>query len=177
MQFTTPKPQKNQNFTEITHNPIKITQAKISKLSIIIIIIKTYIISFRDCLEFGFSIFLVIRVLIRMPFHSKFPISFLEIIIFCISIYLKDFIVIYTHESDLKKKKKKEQCVCVKEISKWVKNVISGFNKNKNKKLNTHTNDVTIIDFFFLKNVTIVDVLQLGLSPTLSYSTFFFLSS
>jgi len=50
-------------------------------------------------------------------------------------------------------------CACVKEISKWVKNVISGFNKKKNTR-----NDVTI-----------VVVLRLGLSPTLSCLTFFIL--
>ena len=60
-----------------------------------------YLISFRDLLKFGFSFFLVIWVLVRMPFHGELAISFLKIII-CSSFWnLENAVVIHSHNSKL----------------------------------------------------------------------------
>lgn len=58
-----------------------------------------YIVGFRDLFEFGFSFFLVVRVLVRMPFHGEFSIGFFEVIIFGIAVHLKNLIIVYSHAS------------------------------------------------------------------------------
>lgn len=58
---------------------------------------RNYIISFRDLLEFSFGFFFVVRVLIRMPLHGQFAISFLKLVIISTTINLKNLIVIHPH--------------------------------------------------------------------------------
>ncbi|MFS7988019.1 hypothetical protein Hanom_Chr11g01029631 [Helianthus anomalus] len=60
----------------------------------------TYIIGFRDGFEFGFCIFLVVRVFIRVPFHGEFSVGFLQVIVFSTAIDLKNLVVVHTHGYD-----------------------------------------------------------------------------
>lgn len=47
-----------------------------------------YVVGFGDLFEFGFSVLLVVRVLVRVPFHGELPVRLLQCIVFGASIYL-----------------------------------------------------------------------------------------
>jgi len=56
-----------------------------------------YIVSFGDLFEFGLGFFFGVRVLVGMPFHGEFAISFLQIVIFSAPIHLKNLVIIDPH--------------------------------------------------------------------------------
>lgn len=57
------------------------------------------IISFGDLLELGFCFFLVVWVLVRMPFHGELSIGFLQVVVFGVLVHLKRLVVVQTHLS------------------------------------------------------------------------------
>lgn len=58
---------------------------------------EAYLIGLGDLFEFVLGFFLVVRVLVRVPFHGKLPVSFLQIIILGVLVHLQYLIVIHTH--------------------------------------------------------------------------------
>lgn len=56
-----------------------------------------YLIGFSNLFELGFSFFLVVGVLIRMPLHGKLPVSLLQVFLRNILINLQDLVVVDTH--------------------------------------------------------------------------------
>lgn len=47
--------------------------------------------------KFGFGFFLVVRVFIGVPLHSELSIRFFEVIVFGVSVYLENLVVIDAH--------------------------------------------------------------------------------
>ena len=56
-----------------------------------------YIVGFGDLFEFGFGFFFVVRVFIGVPLHSELSIRFFEVIVFGVSVYLENLVVIDAH--------------------------------------------------------------------------------
>ncbi len=47
--------------------------------------------------EFGFGFFLVVRVFIGVPLHGELSIRFFEVIVFGVTVYLENLVVINAH--------------------------------------------------------------------------------
>jgi hypothetical protein len=48
-------------------------------------------------LEFGFGVFLVVRVFVRVPLHGELSIGFFEVIVLGAPVYLENLVVIHAH--------------------------------------------------------------------------------